>query len=619
MSFTSFIFFFFSRQRLAKPSGALLLAVLALAGLTSHGAACARSSRDPPPKSHALVSRRKVNCDEDAGLQKYYYFVKRLEIDVSGVVPIISAFDVFAVSNAGLEAGWAKMESYSVPLHFVFLDIEDSADLAFATRGEVEPQTNLEHPGYHYRQKVGLLPTMDHRIDKLRFAYDRSRKTIFNTNEGIIGQTRLASSRNSLPERPFLRISIKSEKASTYVRFQNNKRHEEYMNTFKQTGLRGPALPTALDGRPPSADYPDDPQLTSAEFAKLSLGDKFMYKFLHGRTAQLADDPREQKYERAWQVHAKKGGLQKYREWLFFEFTTTNPGENLPSFGDSHMTLDNITRMFRFAHEEETKREVCAGAAFYPYAEWTRMPNDFSVDERLDALNHASGALEVFKGLSLKDVFGEPLVPSEHFFGVPEPDWTSGQMRDVFEVGVYNEDGLLTRHALRAEHDVKFRERVWERVTWFPFRVLGGDSQVVNVLKKTMSPFSSLALRLSVDRHGLVLYSSEDIATDKLESKMLWEKFGGVLFDEEGRSLMFMGKVLGFISAEKLRMVLLVGSRRSFNYNGYLRLSDELTALMQRGFGLEEYRALLKGLFRDSRKSRTKKDTFNEKRLQMLF
>ena len=621
MALSIFIFIFFSFISTSKSnvnSKSVLLTLFLVAALCPESVISKGSHEFSRTRSE--VSDNKIKCDTDSKLQKYFYFVKKLEIDVSGEVPFIQAFDIFAVSNAGLESGWAKMESYSIPIHFVYLDVQNSNDFYFITQKDVEPQTNLEHPGYFYKRKIGVLMTVDFRIDKIRFAYDRHRKIIYNANEGIIGQTRFSHSRDSFPERPFLRISIKSEKTSTYFRFKNNKKHSDYMNTFnKQSSINRQRVPKYLEGRPVRVDYADDPDLTQLQFSRLSLLDKFIYKFLHGRDWELTDDQKDKQYEQAWRAHAKKEGLAKYKDWLYFEFTTTNPGENMPSFGDSEMTIHNIQKMFRFAHEHPEKRLACLSPDSYPYRGWTRMPNDFCHDEELDRLNQRANSQAIFEGLSLRDIFGEQIIPSENFFGVPEPNWTNNQMQQVYEAGIYTEHGVLTRNMLRNEHDQRFKDKNWEKMTWFPFRVLEGDSQVINILKRTMSPFSSMSLNMSVDQYGLVLYSKDQIATSKYEKKMLWDKFQHILFDDQGNSLVFMGKVLGFISFEKIKQILLIGSRRGFNYNGFLKLSEELTALMERGFGHEEYNGILQKLFKNEQKQKKEKDIFNEKKLQMLF
>jgi len=278
-----------------------------------------------------------------------------------------------------------------------------------------------------------------------------------------------------------------------------------------------------------------------------------------------------------------------------------------------------IKNMFEFAHFDRELKVACKYFTNFPYRKWIRLPNDFTHDEYLDKLNQESHSQEIFKGIKLREVFKANLIPSEGFFEVPEPNWMNNQMYNVFEVGIYTDEGILTRYSLRTPEDKKFLENNFDRITWFPFRILGPDSQVVNILKNQLDPFSKMALNISVDKYGMVLYSKDEVAEDEYEKKMLWQKFKDILFDSNANSMVFMGKVQGYISIEKMQKILLISSRRNYNYKGYIMLSNQLNDLMDRGFGREEYKQLLKRLFKTESKRKKKADLFNEKKLQMLF
>jgi hypothetical protein len=555
------------------------------------------------------------NCQIDSNLSKYYYFIKNLKIDVRKSVPIIKEFDIFAVSNAGLEAGWSNMNSYSIPIHFVVLDIENSSDLIFMIKNQAEPQTNLEHPGYYYQRKVGIFPSTEFKIEKLRFEYNSQTKIISNVNEGIIGQTRIAYTREDLAERPFLRISIQSKQSNNYVRFINKKKHDHHINSFKKNKS---VSKTFLGDRELRVDYPDDPELTNEQFDSLNIHDKFIYKLTHERT-ELCDNPDANKYEKAWESYARKNKLSKYDEALYFDFTSSNPGENLPSFSEMDSDIGNIKKMFHHAHDDENMKEMCNFQEDYVYKNWIRMPNDLTHDDILDTLNKESDSQKIFKGLKLREIFTSNLIPSEGFFEAHEPKWSNNQMYHVHEVGIYTSEGILTRYSLRTEFDKKFKDNNFDRITWFPFRILGDDSQVVNILKDKLDPFNEITLNISVDKYGIVMYSKTEVATNENEKKMLWQKFQNILFDKNGNSMVFMGKVLGFISIEKIKKILLIGSNRGYNYHGFIQLSHQLNDLMKRGFGLKEYRNILNKLFKNSPKKKKNKDVFNERRIQMLF
>ena len=556
-------------------------------------------------------------CYNDLNITKYYYWVKDLKIDVSRSTPIVASFNIFAVSDVGLNAGWSNMNSYSIPIHFISLDIENSSDLNFMIRSQPDPKTNLEHPGYFYSCKIGILLPTQFKIERVKFLYDSEKKIIYNANEGIIGQTRLSNTRDDLPERPFLRISVKSEKSHNYYHFISRKKQEESKSSYRRK--KNYLTPNKLNGREVRVDYEDDPELTDEEFSSLTLTNKFIYKLLHDRNDELCDDPVYAKYEKAWESYARKNSLSKYDESLYFEFTSYNKGENLPSFGKMTSNYQKIKNMFEFAHFDRELKVTCKYFTNFPYRKWIRLPNDFTHDEYLDKLNQESHSQEIFKGIKLREVFKANLIPSEGFFEVPEPNWMNNQMYNVYEVGIYTDEGILTRYSLRTPEDKKFLANNFDRITWFPFRILGPDSQVVNILKNQLDPFSKMALNISVDKYGMVLYSKDEVAEDEYEKKMLWQKFKDILFDSNANSMVFMGKVQGYISIEKMQKILLISSRRNYNYKGYIMLSNQLNDLMDRGFGREEYKQLLKRLFKTESKRKKKADLFNEQKLQMLF
>ncbi|MEL6706615.1 MAG: hypothetical protein AAFP15_20310, partial [Bacteroidota bacterium] len=159
----------------------------------------------------------------------------------------------------------------------------------------------LEHPGFTFSKKVGILPVMQHKIEKIRFEYDSQQKILYNVNSGIVGQTRIRNHRNEVAERPFLKISMKSEKSFGYVQYIKNVKHREQMNFISpKASLAENFSFGGLHGRPVRVDYEDDPELSAGEYNSLSINEKFMYKFLHGRTSALKETFDGNEYEYAW-------------------------------------------------------------------------------------------------------------------------------------------------------------------------------------------------------------------------------------------------------------------------------------------------------------------------------
>ena len=247
-------------------------------------------------------------CNLTSNITKFYYYIEDLKIDLSGDIPYIKSFDIFALSNAGLESGWTQMSSYLIPIHFVQLDVEKSSDFKFVVKKETEAVTNLEHPGFKYKQKIGMFLNMEYSIEKIKFAYDSSNKIVYNLNKGIIGQTRVSSGDNIDSERAYLRISIKSQKSTNYYHFVNKQNQNQYIkNRSKNKSINDPEV--VLGDRKLRIDYPDDPNLTNEQFKQLSLNDKFIYQFLHGRTSSLTQNKNYNRIEKLWNNYSQNNNL----------------------------------------------------------------------------------------------------------------------------------------------------------------------------------------------------------------------------------------------------------------------------------------------------------------------
>jgi hypothetical protein len=566
-----------------------------------------------------LNSTRNYDCSNSKSLHKYYYYIEELQIDLSLSVPYVKSFNIYAVSDAGLEEGWSNVNSYSIPIHSVYLDVQKSVDFSFISGNSVEPKTNLEHPGFTYNKKVGILPSMQYKIEKIKFEYDRQRKVLYNVNSGIIGQTRIRNHKHEIPERPILKISLQSEKSIKYINYIKNLKYRDHTNFASPNNSL--VSQTQLHGRDVRVDYEDDPELTQEQYNSLSLNQKFMYKFLHNRTLEFTENPTYSKYEYSWRNYSRKNKVSKYNETIYLEFMDNNDDENIHGLNNIKFDYNDMKNLFAYAHESEEKKTACGVYQNYPYQNWIRLPNDKTYDAHLDSQSINQSTHDLLKGLNIKDVNSSIKIPSEGIFGVPEPTWTNAQMVDVVEVGIYNDEGVLTRFQDRCSTDLKFCEENWDSITWFPFRILAKNSHVVNILKNKGTSFKNMSLNISVDQYGIVLYSKDEIVTDENEKNMLWAKFSDLLFDEDGHSIVFMGKVVGFISFEKIKYILKIGSNRKFNYKGFLKISNELLKLMQKGYGKTEYRKLIDKLFEPKKqKTITKpKDKYNENLLLNLF
>ena len=573
----------------------------------------------------------KKECKVDVDNMKYYYYLEKLEIDISKQIPVIKTFNIYVMSNAGMKAGWNSFQSFISPIHFVYLDIENSSDFLFIKSKPSATTTNLEHPGHKYSIKVGFLFTMNYRINSIKFHYDQERKIIYNKEPGVIGKTSRFSKTKDRPERGYLRISLQSILSSEYLNFIIDEREKSnrnmlrdnlmYQNTNSKKGI-----PT---NKPVRIDYKEDPSLTEDQIETLSSSKKFIYSLLHNKT-DIYSEKTYKEIESKWKGYSRSNDLDKYNQSIYFDFTSENKGERMISFDNNFVDPREIELLYRQAHFDQDLKLKCGYKKYYPFKNWIRMPNDQSFDPQLDYFNSKNEQNNIFENLSISDIFGHIKTPSIDFFGLPEPKFKTSNNKNIRELGIYNENQILDRFYLREKNDVLFRRNNLTKIKWFPLRHMSRPSYAINLQKTGDSGFAHMKLRETVDRYGWVLYSNSKKNRNSDVKEYLLGKYKDILFEEGGNQIIFVGKVVGFVPKEIIDIILKIGIERNYSIKGFYQVIDKLKQHMEIGFGKKTYlkiikRDLLKKMQKKLEASKKKseeiesQDYLGEKELFMIF